>query len=120
MEQHHEAIMNLIRQLATHQFEYDENKARLEDLLDQQASRAAAAAAPSAPAAAAPSAPASAAVSSAPAAAVPAAAASADNDSNDSDVIDPTNITIYDNTRVTITVHYNYNWVSPNHLCLHL
>ena len=59
MERHKEAIMDLVRQLTTHQFEYDENKARLDDLLNRQASRAA----PSVPPAAAPSAPASAAVS---------------------------------------------------------
>jgi hypothetical protein len=40
MEAHKEAIMDLVRQLTIHQFEYDEKKARLDDLLDQQASRA--------------------------------------------------------------------------------
>ena len=41
MEEHSEAIMNLVRQLTIHKFEYDENKGRLQDLLAKQAAAAA-------------------------------------------------------------------------------
>jgi uncharacterized coiled-coil protein SlyX len=103
MEAHKEAIMDLVRQLTIHQFEYDKNKARLDDLLDQQASRAAAAAASAPP----------------PAASSSAAAAAVEFDTDDDYVIDPTNITTYDNaaaaaaTTVTITVKHRMHAMQP-------
>jgi septal ring factor EnvC (AmiA/AmiB activator) len=122
MEEHKEAIMNLIKQLATHQSEYDKNKARLDDLLEEQMSRAKAAA--SAPAASASAASASAAAAapaspaaSAAAASSAAAAAAVELDTDEDYVIDPSKLVTYDNTnntsdKVKITVKY---WNGPFH-----